>query len=88
MNKLGDFQYLWTTDKDKYCLEVLNGIFYIMDENCMMLLVEDDELYSLLVEKMICNGVKIVERDNSTEKTVEISVQTAMQKYGLFKNSV
>lgn len=53
-----------------------------------MLLVEDDELYSLLVEKMICNGVKIVERDNSTEKTVEISVQTAMQKYGLFKNSV
>lgn len=49
MNKLGDFQYLWTTDKDKYCLEVLNGIFYIMDENSMMLLVEDDELYLSLI---------------------------------------
>lgn len=42
----------------------------------MMLIVEDGELYILIIEKMISNGVKVVERDNSTEKIVEISLQT------------
>lgn len=88
LDKLIDLQYLWTTDKDKYYLEILDGMFCIMDKNNMMLLVEDDELYILAIEKMIFNGVKVIERDNIAKNVLEVPPQIAIQKYKLFKDSV
>ena len=44
VDKLYDLQYLWTTDKDKYYLEIVDGMFGIVDINNMMLLIEDDKL--------------------------------------------
>lgn len=88
MDKLNDLRYLWTTDKDKYYLEILDGMFCIMDKNSMMLLVEDNELYILIIEKMISNGIKVIERDNDTKEVIEVLPQIAMQKLKLFKESI
>lgn len=89
MEKSDDLQELWTTDKDKYYLVLLDdNSFGIMDKNDMALLIEDDELYILVVEKMISNGVKIVKAENNTKKFIEVSSQIAMEKYKLFKDSL
>lgn len=54
----------------------------------MMLLVEDNELYILIIEKMISNGIKVIERDNDTKEVIEVLPQIAMQKLKLFKESI
>lgn len=89
MGKLDDLQELWTTDIDKYHLVMLDdNSFCIVDKNDMMLLIEDDELYILIIEKMISNGVKVVEVESNTKKFKEVSSQIAMEKYKLFKDSL
>lgn len=88
VDKLDGLQYLWTTDKDKYYLEIMDGMFSIMDINNTMLLIEDDKLYLSTMEKMIDNGVKVIERDNTTKKGIVLSCHKAMQKYREFKDSI
>ncbi len=89
MGKLDDLQELWTTDKDKYYLVLLDdNSFGIVDKNNMALLIEEDELYILVIEKMISNGVKVVKAESNTKKFIEVSSQIAMEKYELFKNSL
>ncbi len=69
MGKLDDLQELWTTDKDKYYLVLLDdNSFGIVDKNNMALLIEEDELYILVIEKMIFNGVKVVKAESNTKK--------------------
>lgn len=87
MRKLDNLQYLWTTDKDKYYLEIVEGMFCIMDKNNMMLLIEDDELYISVMEKMISSGVKVLEWDVDTKQDVEVPNHIAMQKYKLFRDN-
>ena len=55
-----DFEYLWTTKKDEYCLVQIDTRYTIINLNDYFLtIIENNELGIKVIENMIKNGVRV-----------------------------
>lgn len=62
MDVLKDYAYIWETDRDKYVLlndDFGNSILAIGGDEIKFLLIEDDALLDMVVEKMQERGNKV-----------------------------
>lgn len=87
MGDLKDFEYLWTTEKEKHYLKILDNKFCIMDTSNMMLLVEENELYIQIVKAMLNNGIRVVKCNKNTGELIPVSFLAALQSYEEFENN-
>ena len=75
MDELNEFSYMWESEKDKYVLlndELGNSILYINGKEIMFVLIEDDVLDDLIINKMIENGNKVYNNIDELQETVGI----------------
>lgn len=75
MDELNEFSYMWESEKDKYVLlndELGNSILYINGKEIMFVLIEDDVLDDLIINKMIENGNKVYNNIVELQETVGI----------------
>ena len=59
MDSLNEFSDIWESDKDNYVLvndEIGRSIFCIEGKELKFLLIEDNELYHAVVDKMLESG--------------------------------
>lgn len=63
---MDEFSYLWEKKED-YFLKKLGDFYSIMSKDNMMLIIEDDQVYEKVVEKMIEKGVEIIGTNQITE---------------------
>ena len=64
-----DYEYLWTTEKDEWCLFYTeNGYCIINMINQSALLISDSELENKVIEKMMNEGICTYEDINEVIK--------------------
>lgn len=62
MKELEEYEYLWTTGKEEYVLvRGSEGYAIVEKKNKMMLLIEDDNIYDMVVDQMLQQGNKIID---------------------------
>lgn len=62
MKELEEYEYLWTTEKEEYVLvRGSEGYAIVEKKNKMMLLIEDDNIYDMVVDQMLQQGNKIID---------------------------
>ena len=68
MDRLKQYEDLWTVNKNSYHIRMSGEDYYIIDENNMMLLIEeDDNIYLSLIRMMIEHDVRVIEYDLETK---------------------
>lgn len=66
-SKLNHFSYMWTTEKDEWCLhKLIDGnqivVYSIVNEvEELIALVSDNELLNALIEKLLDEGNRVVD---------------------------
>ena len=72
MNRLKQYEDLWTVDKNSYYIRMSGEDYYIIDRNNMMLLIEeDDNVYFTLIKIMIEHDVKFIYYDLETGNAIK-----------------
>lgn len=85
MNRLKQYEDLWTVDKNSYYIRMSGEDYYIIDRNNMMLLIEeDDNVYFTLIKIMIEHDVKVIDYDLETGNKINLSKQDAIKKLEAF----
>ncbi|WP_426453882.1 hypothetical protein ACP26L_15785 [Paenibacillus sp. S-38] len=61
---LEEYQYIWTNEREDHVLVIVNGGGYAIVNRAdkMALIIEDDEIYEAVIEKMLDNGCEVLER--------------------------
>ncbi|WP_162793664.1 hypothetical protein [Runella rosea] len=71
MDRLKQFEDMWNTDKNNYVLELSTtsscGYFIYRIDPFGFVIIEDDEILTILINKMIDEGVKIVRNIDEVE---------------------
>lgn len=87
MDRLKQYEDLWTVNKNNCYIRMSGENCYIMDENNMMLLIEEnDSIYFELIKVMIENDVKVIEYDLETKNKTCLSKHDAMKKIEVMLN--
>ena len=85
MDRLKQYEDLWTVNKNSYHIRMSGEDYYIIDENNMMLLIEeDDNIYLSLIRMMIVHVVIVIDYELETNIKTKLSNQDAIKKMEAF----
>ncbi len=74
MNILNEYTFIWEREKDKYVIledQFGKSIFNIQNNALSILLIEDDNIKSLVLQKMIDNGNQVYHSIEELQLLVE-----------------